>query len=112
VTFDHSVGSAGAIVSHAPGCRLEFLADVNARQVRLRNSYVAASIFADEVVLEDCVVIGGVFATRRLEMSDCLVGTFNARPCGLRRRSTFCCQAGLRSSHSLASRALSFTALP
>lgn len=78
VTFDHSVGSAGAIVSHAPGCRLEFLADVNARQVRLRNSYVAASIFADEVVLEDCVVIGGVFATRRLEMSDCLVGTFNA----------------------------------
>ncbi len=37
----------------------------------------AASIFADEVLLEDCIVIGGVFASRSLEMNNCIVGTFN-----------------------------------
>jgi hypothetical protein len=30
------------------------------------------------VVLEDCVVVGGVFATRSLELNNCLVGTFNS----------------------------------
>ena len=78
VTFDHSVGSSGAIVSHAPGCRLQFLADIHAKQVRLRNAYVAANIFADDISLEDCVVIGGVFASRNLSLSNCVVGTFNA----------------------------------
>jgi hypothetical protein len=78
VTFEHSVGSAGSIVSHSPGCRLQFLADVHAGQVRLRNAYVAASIFADDISLEDCVVIGGVFASRNLSLTNCVVGTFNS----------------------------------
>jgi len=78
VVFEKSVGSADAVVSHAAGCQLQFLADINARQVRLRNAYVAASIFADEIALEDCVVVGGVFATRNLDLNNCLVGTFNS----------------------------------
>ncbi len=77
VVFEKTVGSADAVVSHAAGCQLQFLADINAKQVRLRNAYVAASIFADEIVLEDCVVVGGVFATRSLELNNCVVGTFN-----------------------------------
>jgi hypothetical protein len=76
--FDKAVGSSNAIVSLAPGCRVHFLADVSAKQVKLSNAYVAANIFADEVVLDNCVVIGGVFATRSLELSDCVVGTFNS----------------------------------
>lgn len=78
IVFEKSVGSAGSLVSQAPGCRPQFLADVNARQVRLRNAFVAASLFADEVLLEDCVVIGGVFATRGLELRNCVVGTFHS----------------------------------
>jgi hypothetical protein len=76
--FDKAVGSSNAIVSLAPGCRIHFLADVSAKQVKLSNAYVAANIFADEIVLDNCVVIGGVFATRSLELSDCVVGTFNS----------------------------------
>lgn len=76
--FEKAVGSSNAIVSLAPGCRVHFLADVSAKQVKLSNAYVAANIFADEVVLDNCVVIGGVFATRSLELSDCVVGTFNS----------------------------------
>jgi hypothetical protein len=76
--FEKAVGSADAIVSLAPACRTHFLADVSAKQVKLNNAYVAANIFADEIVLENCVVIGGVFATRSLELSDCIVGTFNS----------------------------------
>ncbi len=78
VVFEKAVGSANGVVSHAPGVVLYFLSDISAKQVRLRNAYVAASIFADEVVLEDCVVIGGVFATRSLELHNCIVGTFNS----------------------------------
>ena len=78
IVFERSVGSADAIISHAPACDLQFLADVNAKQVRLRNAYVAACIFADEVVLDNCVVIGGVFASRSLELNNCVVGTFNS----------------------------------
>jgi len=78
VVFEKAVGSSNAIVSIAPGCRVHFLADVSAKQVKLSNAYVAANIFADEIVLDDCVVIGGVFATRSLELSDCVVGTFNS----------------------------------
>jgi len=78
VVFEKAVGSSNAIVSLAPGCRVHFLADVSAKQVKLRNAYVAANIFADEIVLDNCVVIGGVFATRSLELSDSVVGTFNS----------------------------------
>lgn len=76
--FEKAVASAQSIVSHAPGSRLHFLSDVSAKKIRLRNAYVAASIYADEVVLEDCVVVGGVFASKSLELHDCVVGTFNA----------------------------------
>jgi hypothetical protein len=78
IVFEKAVGAVESIVSHAPGSRLYFLSDINARQVRLRNAYVAASIFADEVILEDCVVIGGVFATQRMDLNNCVVGTFNS----------------------------------
>lgn len=76
--FHKAVGSADSIVALAPGFRTVFQADINAKQVKLRNAFVAGSIFADEIVLEDCIVIGGVFATLNLEISNCIVGTFNS----------------------------------
>jgi len=76
--FEKAVGSASSVVSLGQGFRPYFLADISAKQVKLCNAYVAANIFADEIVLENCVVIGGVFATRTLELSDCVVGTFNS----------------------------------
>lgn len=78
IVFEKAVSSSQAVVSHSPGTRLHFLADLSAQRVHLRNAYVSASIFADEIVLEDCVVIGGVFATKSLELHNCVVGTFNS----------------------------------
>ena len=78
VVFRKTVGSADGIVSHSPKCQVQFLADVNAKQIHLRNAYVAASIFADEITLQDCVVVGGVFGSRGIELNNCVVGTFNA----------------------------------
>jgi hypothetical protein len=77
-TFCKAVGSADSIVSLAPGYRAIFQADVNAKQVKLRNAFVAGSIFADEIALEDCIVIGGVFASSNLEISNSIIGTFNS----------------------------------
>ena len=67
------------LVSYARDCRLMFMADINGKTVKLCNTFVAGSIFADEVILEDCIVLGGVFATAKLNMKDCIVGTFNAK---------------------------------
>ena len=78
VIFRKSVGAVESVVSHARRCRLQLMADVNARAVRLCNAFVAGSIFADEIALENCVVIGGVFATKSLEVRNSIVGTFNS----------------------------------
>ena len=78
VTFKKSVGSANSIVSRAAKCEITFCSDVNAKSVALHNAFVAGSIYADEVVLDNCVVIGGVFATQQAELTDTIVGTFNA----------------------------------
>jgi hypothetical protein len=78
VKFYKAVGSADSVVSLASGLRMIFQADINAKQVKLRNSFIAGSIFADEIILENCVVIGGVFASQNLELNNCIVGTFNS----------------------------------
>lgn len=77
IEFKKCVGSANSIVSRAGGCRLVFNSDINAKTVSLHNAFVAGSIYADEITLENCVVIGGVFATQSIELTNSIVGTFN-----------------------------------
>ena len=74
-----TVATSDSLVSYARDCRPMFMADINGKTVKLCNAFVAGSIFADEVILEDCIVLGGVFATAKLTMKDCIVGTFNAK---------------------------------
>ncbi len=76
VKFMKAVGSASSIVSRSNGCELTFCSDINAKSVTLSNAFVAGSIYGDEVELENCVVIGGVFATQSLTLRDSIVGTF------------------------------------
>jgi hypothetical protein len=76
--FHKAVGSADSVVSLSPGYRIHFHADVNAKKVKLRNAFIAGSIFAEEVYLEDCVVIGGVFASESLELCNTITGTFHS----------------------------------
>ena len=78
MSFKKSVGSANSIVSRASNSHLTFYADLNAKNVTLYNAFVAGSIYADEIVLENCVVIGGVFATQEISITQSIVGTFNA----------------------------------
>ena len=74
-----TVATSDSLVSSARDCRPMFMAAINGKTVKLCNAFVAGSIFADEVILEDCIVLGGVFATAKLTMKDCIVGTFNAK---------------------------------
>ena len=76
VTFRKAVGSASSVVSRAMKCNTTFCSDVNAKSVTLSNAFVSGSIYGDEIILENCVVIGGVFATQSLSLKDCIVGTF------------------------------------
>lgn len=78
ISFGKCVASADSVVSMSGHCKLNFHSDINAKRVSLYNAFVAGSIYADNISLENCVVIGGVFATQQLELSNCVVGTFNA----------------------------------
>lgn len=78
VIFYKTVGSADSVAARAPGCRPHFCCDINAKRVSLRNAFVAGSIYADEIDLENCVVIGGIFATSDIRLHDCIAGTFNS----------------------------------
>jgi hypothetical protein len=78
VIFRKAVGSADSVVSLTTGCRAIFGSDVSAKRISLRNAFIAGSLFADEIVLEDCVVIGGVFSSSTLEITNSIVGTFNS----------------------------------
>ena len=76
VTFRKAVGSASSIVSRAVKCNTTFCSDVNAKSITLCNAFVSGSLYGDEILLENCVVIGGVFATQSLAVKDCIIGTF------------------------------------
>ena len=76
VAFNKAVGSASYITSRARNCDLTFSSDVNAKEVTLCNAFVGGSIYADNILLDNFVVIGGVFATQSLELKNCIVGTF------------------------------------
>lgn len=78
IAFKKCVGSANSVVSRAAKCKVVFHSDINAKSVTLYNAFVAGSIYADEVILENCVVIGGVFATHEVDMCNTIVGTFNS----------------------------------
>jgi hypothetical protein len=78
VYFQKSVGSASSIVSRASKCNTIFHSDINSKNITLYNAFVAGSIYADEIILDNCVVIGGVFATQSIDLTNSIVGTFNA----------------------------------
>lgn len=79
MTFKKAVAAGNKIELLDQG-RKTFGADVNSTIVKLRNAIVAANVFGSEVYLENCVVLGGVFATKSLKLENSVVGTFNS-PC-------------------------------
>lgn len=78
IILHKTVASSDAIISYAKDCRLMFMADINGKQVKLSNTFVAGSIFADDVYLENCIVLGGIFTTQSADLKNCVIGTFNA----------------------------------
>lgn len=78
ICFKKSVGSANSVVSRAAKSKTVFHSDINSKSITLYNSFVAGSIYADEIILENCVVIGGVFATQSIDLTNSIVGTFNS----------------------------------
>ncbi|MBR5532974.1 MAG: hypothetical protein IKU59_06695 [Bacteroidales bacterium] len=76
IKMKKSVASSNSVVSRSSQGEVLFYSDINAKSVSLRNAFVAGSIYADEIILEDCVVVGGVFATQTLEIRKSMVGTF------------------------------------
>lgn len=78
VQFKKAVASANSIVSLLMSGRCIYGSDINAPSVKLKNCFVCGSIYSAEIMLEDTVVLGGVFASKTLSLQNCIAGTFNA----------------------------------
>lgn len=76
VTFHKAVGSSSSVITRATKCKATFCSDINAKAITLCNAFVSGSLYGDEIILENCVIIGGVFATQSLTIKDCIIGTF------------------------------------
>lgn len=79
IIFKKAVASSLAVTSRTKDAELTFCSDINAKEVSLSNAFVGGSIYADNITLDNCVVIGGVFATREANIKSCIVGTFHAQ---------------------------------
>jgi len=78
ILFRKAAASSGSIVALLLKGRCIFGADINAASVKLKNCFVAGSIFAGEIQLESSVVLGGCFASKNLSLHNTVTGTFNA----------------------------------
>ncbi|MCL2443472.1 MAG: hypothetical protein FWD13_08430 [Treponema sp.] len=78
IYFDKAVASSGSVVALLIKGRGVFGADINAGSVKLKNCFVAGSIFANEIQLESSVVLGGCFASKKLSLHNSITGTFNS----------------------------------
>jgi len=78
IVFKKAAASSGSIVALLLKGRCVFGADINAVSVKLKNCFVAGSIFASEIQLESSVVLGGCFASKSLSLHNAVTGTFNA----------------------------------
>ncbi|MDR0568797.1 MAG: hypothetical protein LBG87_06290 [Spirochaetaceae bacterium] len=78
ILFQKAVASSGSIVSLLLKGYTIYSADINAVSVKLKNSFVAGSIFAGEIQLENSIVLGGCFASKTLSIHNAIAGTFNA----------------------------------
>lgn len=79
IRFMKAVASSLAVTSRAINAELTFCSDINAKEVSLSNAFVGGSIYADNINLDNCVVIGGVFATREANIKNSIVGTFHSQ---------------------------------
>lgn len=78
VYFYKSVASSQSVAALLSAGRAIFGGDVNAPTIKMKNCVVCGSIYGTDISLENCVVLGGVFSSKVLNVSSCLLGTFNS----------------------------------
>lgn len=78
IYFVKSVASSQSVAALLANGRAIFGGDVNAPTIKMKNCVVCGSIYGTDISLENCVVLGGVFSSKTLNISSCLLGTFNS----------------------------------
>lgn len=78
VFFKKAVATNDSVVALLISGRCLFGSDINGKSIKLKNCFVAGSIFANEIQLENTTVLGGCFASKKLALQNVITGTFNA----------------------------------
>ncbi len=78
IMFLESVGSAEAVSCGSSTVSI-FGSDINTKKIVLKNCFVGGSLYAEDISLDHCVVIGGVFASKSMTVNNSIVGTFNSQ---------------------------------
>lgn len=80
-TWIHSVLSAEeSIVSDGNAQnRVRISNNVSARKIKLKNTIVYGNVFGTDVILEDSIVMGGIYCKNKLEVKNAIAGTFETK---------------------------------
>ena len=70
IIFEKAVASADSVNALITNGKAVFGADINAVSVKLKNCFVAGSIFGAEIYLENSIVLGGVFGTKTITLQN------------------------------------------
>jgi hypothetical protein len=76
--FNSVVSARNTIDKARCPARTRFSTDVHAKAINLNNAIVYGNIVCSEAILEDCVVLGGVYAQDQFEVGNSVLGTFEA----------------------------------
>ncbi|MGD2113717.1 MAG: polymer-forming cytoskeletal protein [Acidobacteriota bacterium] len=79
VTFEGVVAASHSLVAGDDRTsELRFLGDLFSDRIKLQDATVRGNVYAKNAILENCVVLGGVFCSGTLTLENCLVSTFRA----------------------------------
>ncbi len=78
IYFHKACGSASSIVCLLSSGMCIYGSDINAPSIKLKNCFVAGSLYGGNISLENTVVLGGVFASKKLSIDGSIVGTFSS----------------------------------
>ncbi|MGV8138649.1 MAG: hypothetical protein AB2L20_25885 [Mangrovibacterium sp.] len=83
VTFQSAVVCPGTILIVSEDNKTRFLSDIYSGKINLKRCIVYGNVYASSAVIEDSVVLGGVYCSKQLTLKNSVVFTFRAGECNL-----------------------------
>lgn len=76
-TWFNSPVSAGQSILIEKSAQVRFAADIHSPKIKLYNTIVYGNIFCDEIIVENSVILGGIYAKSEIKSTNSIIGTYS-----------------------------------